>query len=185
MWLRDNVLIPYHHHRGKTLMHPYLTRFLGILILLFLMSADLVAQEQPAPAGSRPTRVPVLIALVDSIPETNAQFVVRRGSGPRRRDVILLRSGASEQDLSNAVRVLLVARRIGGDSVSRSATVRVRPRQEQRERREFPWVGRVWTDLQVAQRTDVPGVGRVRAVQIWLPRQARRGQHHPNVLPQR
>ncbi|HEX8245419.1 MAG TPA: hypothetical protein VF541_18030 [Longimicrobium sp.] len=146
--------------------------------ILSVVSASLVAiagvqtlcAQQPA---GRPTRVPVTLVLVDRLPVGDAPFLVQRRTDTSPHDVILLRADASQAQVSEAIRTLLVARQVAGDTATRAAILRVRPHQpgHANAHREFPWVPRVLADLRRAELTDVPGIGRVRAVQIWLPRQ--------------
>lgn len=128
------------------------------------------------PAGA-PTRVPVTIVLMERPAPSDAPFGIQRRVGLEPHDVIMLRSDATGDQLSDAVRSLLVIRQGGGDTASASATMRLRPRGSQGapgSRRAFPWVQRVLADLRRAEPREVAGIGRVRAVQIWLPPQRRR-----------
>lgn len=147
-------------------------KLLPAAMLLAAVAGSLSAQQD----GSRQRaarRVPVTVVLVDRLPNTDAAFLVQRRPELRPHDVILLRSDATAATLDQAVRTLLTARQISGDSARTRVTTRMRPQQQARAaRREFPWVGRVLADLRKAGRTDVPGLGRVRSVEIWLPRQA-------------
>jgi hypothetical protein len=135
-------------------------------------------------AAQQARRVPVTVVLVERLPQTDAPFVIQRRPDLTPRDVILLRSDATADQLSDAVRSLLTIRQAGGDSASARANMRMRPhlsagtRSGRRvtPRRALPWVQRVLADVQKAALRDVPGVGRVRAVEIWLPAQQRRGR---------
>ncbi|SOD03031.1 hypothetical protein SAMN05216486_10748 [bacterium JGI 053] len=141
-----------------------------------LSLAVAVAGESSAQqaAARQPTRVPVTLVLVDQLPASDGAFrVERRRVEPR--DVILLRSDASRDQLADAIRTLLAIRQMDGDSASRLGAMRMRPHQTHAgPHRPFPWSGRVLADLRRAEPQDVAGVGRVRAVRIWLPRQRRR-----------
>jgi hypothetical protein len=89
-------------------------------------------------------------------------------------DVILLRASvANAQQLSTAIFDLLAIRQRTGDQTTRTGPVRVRPSQVNggSRRRELPWAQRVIDDVRRAEVKHVPGVGNVRSVQIWLPRQ--------------
>jgi hypothetical protein len=121
-----------------------------------------------------PSRVPVTIVLAEQPLPSGAPFIIQRRPDQTPQDVILLRSDASADQLSDAVRSLLTIRQAGGDVPAALATMRMRPQEAPTTRRAFPWVQRVLGDVQRAAYRDVPGVGRVRAVEIWLPRQARR-----------
>jgi len=145
--------------------------------VVLLSVAGLPAQQQAA-SGRAPTRVPVTVVLVDRLPTPDAPFMIQRRADLTPRDVILLRSDATREQFAEAVRSLLTIRQVGGDTATSSATMRMRPSPAQRfrPRREFPWVQRVLSDLRRADFKDVAGIGRVRAVEIWLPPQGRPGQ---------
>ena len=146
------------------------------LVLLSAAIALAVARDASAQAASppRPTRVPVTVVMVSDLPAADGRFRIdRRTSDPR--DVILLRADATADQLADAVRTLLVVRQIAGDTAKQPARMRMRAHQASPgPRREFPWVPRVLADLRRAELRDVDGVGRVRAVQVWLPPQHRR-----------
>lgn len=153
----------------------------SLLAAALITGLSTLAAQQP-----ERTRVPVTIALVDKLLDPTAPFVILRRTAVTPADVILLRTGAGPQQLSAAVQALRMARRQGGDRASRDALLRPRPRQESRARgaRPLPWAPRVIADLHRAARSEVPGVGSVRVVQIWLPRSAAAGQGAP-VPPRR
>lgn len=133
-----------------------------------------VRGQQPTSPG-RPTRVPVTIVLVDQLPHADAPFLVQRRPDVSPHDMILLRSDATREQLSDALRTLLVIRQVGGDTAAQRATMRMRPDQARSgPRREFPWVSRVLADLRRAAPREVAGFGNVRAVEIWLPPQHQR-----------
>ena len=119
--------------------------------------------------GSTPARVPVTIVLTDHVPHTEAPFVLQRRPGRSPADVILLRSNATPEQLADAVSALIAVRQVHGDQPSVAGTLRVRPNTARRHT-SFPWTPRVLADLRKAQARDVVGFGRVRSVQIWLPR---------------
>jgi len=149
------------------------------LLLAFIAltwAPSITAQGQtPQQRRSQPGRVPVTIALVDSIAQPNAPFVIVRRADVAPNDVILLRTGADAQHLSEAINALLVARQASGDRPATTGTFRVRPRQNVRTaRRGLPWAPRVLADLRRATRQTIPGLGTYPAVVIWLPRQQTR-----------
>lgn len=148
-------------------------RVLPFVAAVFIAAAGthtLAGQEPPA---RRPARVPVTLVLIDRLPVGDAPFLVRRRTDVSPRDVILLRADASHVQVSEAIRTLLVARQVSGDTATHPAMLRIRPHGAGRavSHREFPWAPRVLADLRRAELADVPGIGRVRAVQIWLPPQ--------------
>ncbi|MDQ3605446.1 MAG: hypothetical protein M3418_04560 [Gemmatimonadota bacterium] len=154
-------------------------RRISILLITALVGqigmGPLFAQQQTG-SSRAPTRVPVTIALVDQLPQADAPFMVQRRPDVAPHDVILLRSTADAKQLSEAIHALLVIRQAGGDTATSRATMRMRPQQPQQGARpEFPWVPRVMADLRRAEPKQIAGVGTVRAVEIWLPPQHRRG----------
>lgn len=115
-------------------------------------------------------RTPALVALSPDLRGAEAPFRLVRLGGNSPRDVILLAPDADASVLTQAVEALMVVRRQSGDDAARvSATFRAR-RPQQRPR-VLPWAARVLQDVRSAAPREVPGVGRVRAVQIWLPAQ--------------
>jgi hypothetical protein len=143
---------------------------------LFTLSGTGEVRGQQASPSNRPTRVPVTVVLLDQLPQADAPFLVQRRPDVSPHDVILLRSNATREQLSDAIRALLVIRQVGGDTATQRATMRMRPDQVRSgPRREFPWVSRVLADLRRAAPQEVAGYGNVRAVEIWLPPQHRRG----------
>ena len=127
-----------------------------------------------------PTRVPVTIVLVDRLAQPGVPFVIERRPELTPRDLIVLRADATPDQLSDAVRSLLTVRQAGGDMPTVRGTMRMRPQNagargaaRAAARRALPWAGRVLSDLRQATARDVPGIGRVRSVEIWLPPQAR------------
>lgn len=128
------------------------------------------AQQQPL----QPSRVPVLVAVVDALPHSGSAFLIERHRNRNPGDVILIGPDATAHDLSEAIHALVLIRRHAGAQVTSSGTMRVRPAGNVRRRSPLPWAARVIADLKHAARRDVPGVGVVSAVEIWLPRQAGR-----------
>lgn len=123
-----------------------------------------------------PTRVPLTVALVSELPRPGAAYEIQRRTTGSDRDVVLLLNSATPEQLSDAVRGMLTARQAGGDTATEAGTFRVRP-HDGAARAALPWANRVLADLRAAHVRDVPGVGRVRAVRIWLPSQRGRSAH--------
>ena len=144
------------------------------LLLTFALAFVSAAVSLPAQQAER-GRVPVTIALVDALPRPDAPFLILRRVETTPHDVIVLPPGADAAHLSEAVYSLLVARQQGGDRAARAATLRLRPRTQapRQGRPVLAWAPRVLADLHVAQPQRVPGVGSVRAVEVWLPRRSR------------
>lgn len=149
-----------------------------IAVMLVLLSDATAARGQ-----TRANRVPATVALSDVAPK-GARFLVKRFPGAAGGDVIVLPPDASAADLSAAVRTLLTVRERDGDTPRANRTVRLRPGSAASlTRASYPWAARVLADVSRSNRTTVPGIGRVRAVQIWLPGQGQRERARP-VVPQ-
>lgn len=128
-----------------------------------------VPSDAQVPARTLGPRVPALVAFVDTLPQDVPRFRILRDGV---RDVILLPPDADAELLTLAVEALGLARsqsptgqlllRVGGAEAAGAAG--------NAARRVLPWAGRVLADARNAREQHVPGVGRVRAVQIWLPR---------------
>jgi hypothetical protein len=147
------------------------------LLLLALAAATFAGGPFPdsgplhAQAAGR-ARVPAWVAISSDL-EGSARFRLARFSGNAPQDVILLTPDADAATLTRAVETLLAARREGGDRAASDALLRVR--QPTKGTRVLPWAARVLGDVRAAASRQIPGVGRVRAVQIWLPAQQRAG----------
>lgn len=147
-----------------------------------LLAASPLAAQQTKQQG-RSARVPATIVLADSFPYpgTNAVIIRRRGDATDRArpDIIVLRgSTATTQELSDAIVNLLSVRGGLGDTASSSRILRVHPHpgvSEAKPKAVLPWAQRVLADLRIAPERQIAGVGRVRAVDIWLTPQ--RGRH--------
>ena len=126
-----------------------------------------------APAQAR-TRVPVTIVLVDEMPIPAATFAIQRRPDTSPADVILLpRSGANPQMLSEAIRALVLTRQNSGDWPGSAMMLRMRPRMDAgiSSQGVIGWTVRVLQDLRRAAPLPIAGIGQVPAVQVWLPRQ--------------
>ena len=157
-----------------------------LVFALLLLDPDRASAQQPTTRGGTTTRVPVTVMLLDRLPAPGAPFVVVRRPDLTPSDLILLRSDASSEELTNAIHSLLVVRQAGGDLPASSAIMRMRAGQPRTsEVRQFPWVQRVLSDLRTAEVRQVEGIGRGRAVVIWLPPQGRgnRGAVPPGAPP--
>lgn len=149
----------------RTLIRPLV---LALMVAL-APHAPCEAQQQPR-AGATRARVPVLVAIAPELDGTSSPFRLRRIEGNASRDVILLASDADAAVLTQAVEALMLVRHRSGDEPGVSATFRVRQPQRQRV---LPWAERVLRDTHAAAPREIPGVGRLQAVQIWLPRATR------------
>jgi hypothetical protein len=137
--------------------------------LLVAAVLPLVAASAAAQA-STPPRTPALVALSPDLLGADTPFRLARFGGSSPRDVILLAPDADASVLTQAVEALMVVRRESGDPGS-GVNASFRTRQPQQRPRVLPWAARVLRDVRSAAPREVPGVGRIRGVQIWLPAQ--------------
>lgn len=145
-----------------------------VLVFFFLLTLAHTATAQPREERLTPRRMPVAVVLVDTLPhDPGAAYEVQRRPGFTPHDVILLRTTATVEDLANAVWLVIAGRTAGGDLPAREMALRSRPHPVRggTRRAVLPWVRRVLDDLQRAEPHEVAGLGKVRAVEIWLPRQ--------------
>jgi hypothetical protein len=177
--LRDRVRVKGSYGRSPQPILRRTMRFLKALLCATLLVASplelrLEAQERSGTLR-RPDRVPVMLALVDTL-AGEAPFSILRRVDVAPHDVILLGVDADSAVLSAAIRDLLSIRLVQGDT-ARTSTGVMRVRREyhaaQRNVRTIPWSQRVLNDLHRAEPHAISGVGTVRAVQIWLPSQRR------------
>jgi hypothetical protein len=139
-------------------------------ILSMVAGVLLVCSPTHAQTSDRdvPRRIPAWVAIA---PEGQAEpYRVLRFGGNAPHDVILLGSSADGNTLTRAIEALLAARRVSSDLASSDATFRVHS-ATRRTRTPLPWADRVLRDVRVAAPREVPRVGRVQAVRIWLPPQ--------------
>jgi len=151
----------------------------GAKILAVLTAASVMHAHAQKPAD-RPhgrERVPVVLAMADSsIPAPGYRILRRAGGGPE--DLIVFGSNADRNTLSEAVRRLVLIRRATGDTATVGGEVRVSiDTNSAGPAAPFPWAERVLGDLRVADRREVPHVGRERVVRIFLPAQAAHPAH--------
>lgn len=133
------------------------------------------AQSATPPESRAVERVPVWVAVSNEPLPDGQSFVVLRGRGPGRIDILMLAPAAAPTELSDAVRALMTARSVAGDTATEAGTFRVRRQGgNPTARTPLPWADRILRDLHSAPLREVPTVGRVRAVRIWLPAQRRR-----------
>lgn len=142
------------------------------LIFLLMCAASIAVPTafcaaQQAQAVPR-ARVPALVAISPELLHAETPFRLARFGGNSPRDVILLAPNADEAALTQAVEALLAVRRQSGDVPTSDATLRVR---QPHRMRVLPWAARVLRDVHAARSREIAGVGRLQAVQIWLPAQ--------------
>jgi hypothetical protein len=149
-------------------MMTYFTRRPFALILLALLfSAWTADAQQRAQSGKR---VAAWVVLGSASTLSGEPSVVTRGLGPNRDDVLILHADANESQFTDAVRTLMASRSADGDTATRTSTFRLsKTHAGATFGAPFPWAARVLSDLRGAPMRSFPGIGRVRAVRIWLP----------------
>lgn len=143
----------------------------NLLIGLLALGWALPGRQASAQAHQSPARVPVLLASVDSLTDTAPRFRLVRLAGESVRDVVLLPPDANPDLLAEALETLRMVWARGGAAGTPDAGVmfrRVPGTTQPRPRRVPPWSDRVLHDLREARPRQVPGIGHVRTVQIWL-----------------
>jgi hypothetical protein len=163
-------------------------KMLKLLIFVLSFSGAMLtgttARAQAHQSAASASRTPVLLALVDTLPKTEARFRIVRVAGAPAQDVVLLPVDADPELLTDALetlRMIWAASATGGRDTPEGVFRRAHGRTESGPRRVIPWGERVMSDLRKARERHVPGVGYVRAVRIWLaPHPATEsGQHEP------
>jgi hypothetical protein len=139
-------------------------QFLLVAAVLPLFAASAAAQP------STPPRTPALVALSPDLLGADTPFRLARFGGNSPGDVILLAPDADASVLTQAVEALMVVRRQSGDH-GPGVNATFRARRAQQRPRVLPWAARVLRDVHSAAPREVPGVGWIPAVQIWLPAQ--------------
>lgn len=140
--------------------------------LAVVLAPPKASSQQPTVRS--PKHVAATVAMVEDLPVPGVSFVVQRRPGRLPGDLILVRANATPAELSDAVRTLATARAAGGDYPITREMLRIRPQQNSAKAlKDFPWTPAVLARLHKAKPRMIEGVGSVRAVAIWLPRQVR------------
>jgi hypothetical protein len=141
------------------------------LVALCLSASVLEAQLRPRTGGRSDGRVPVTIALVDSVPVPGAPAIILRRVGVDPHDVILIaRRLASDSVVAAAVATLYSVRSSLGDTARSRITIGVRGAVARNRR----GVGEIQQARQLLLRLisspprEVRGVGVVPAVDAYL-----------------
>lgn len=143
----------------------------NLLICLVTLGWALLGPPASAQARQSAARVPVVLAVVDSLSDSDPRFRIVRVAGESVRHVVLLPPDADPELLAQAVETLrIVWTRDGDDRTADAGALfrRVARTSQPRPRRVPTWSDRVLHDLREARPRQVPGVGHVRTVQIWL-----------------
>ncbi len=168
---RIRLLHPHWWTKMSRVIHTLQLLTAVLLSVLLLPSADALLHSQQAP--TRPSRVPVTLAMVDRTLTGGESYRILRRVDQSPHDLLLLRSDADVAALSGAIENLLLIRAQTGDTARVSGTMRIRRTAGGPERpsRVLPWAGRVLNDLRRAQPRPVVGIGIVPTVEVWLPPQ--------------
>jgi hypothetical protein len=128
-------------------------------------------------------RVPVTVALVDSLPGSGVEALILRRPDVQPHDVILLRSASADGTaLATAALQLLLIRDRTGDVPTAASTFRIREgsRGSRALEREIFSATRIVDRLRTKQPRPVPGLPAVRATDIYLPSQVMRNEMKAN-----
>jgi hypothetical protein len=136
-----------------------------------------IAEARIADAARRAEasdHVRITIALVESLPVANARAVVRRGAWDRGSPLLLLTSGASEEDVARGIAAAVSQFERLGARVTRDVKMTVRDRPVAPMRRENAAELRAYlTELHRTPPRVVPGLGEARAIEIIAPTRKR------------
>ena len=156
-------------------MHKHVICLIGTASLLVLeaaVGADLGHAQQARLPSSAPDGVPFGISVVDDLSYGEADAVIVRRTNAEIQDVILVRKGKAQPlVLAAAVRQLASLRAAFGDAPTADGTYRVQldSRPWIRPRESAGWVG----DLATARPRELEGVGVVKHIILYMPRQQR------------
>ena len=162
-----------------------LLRGTGAACFLVGLSSAVASAQQAGPTMDQlhrqreaARRVPVTIALTDQLdaPDSVPAVILRR-SAAAPRDVILIRRRATPGQLAAAVLRLMILRDRMGDTARADAAFRLpnahRMPKGAAQREELQG-GRTLARLRGSPVQDVQGVGRVPALEVYLPSRAMR-----------
>ncbi|HEX8830312.1 MAG TPA: hypothetical protein VF705_04055, partial [Longimicrobium sp.] len=171
--------------RGKGLHMLTKTWAAGAAFGLLVLSSGMASGQQAGPTMDQlrrqqevARRVPVTIALWDQLPAPDSvpAVILRRGTAAPR-DVIALRRRATPGQLAAAVMRLMVIRDRMGDTAHADVLFRLpnaHGMPKGKGRREELQAGRTLARLRAAPAQVVSGVGRVPALEVYLPSRAMR-----------
>jgi len=152
----------------------------ALRVFLAVLLTSLTPHAMMAQLAESLGRVPVVVAIVDSLPPDQFPAVIlRKHSGSQGRDVILLdRRRANGRLLAAGVFQLLVSRNVDGEEAEKSHSLRVSPNAvpaawTYKERLQ---AAHVVNRLRVKPDRELPGIGRARTTTITLPRGALQGK---------
>lgn len=143
-----------------------------ILLLWTIIATFLsvnVAPAQMSGRGTQTSRLPVLVVVTSQFDGPGSSVILRR-SNETPHDVIILRAdSANAEVLSQAIVSLMRVRTANATEPPPSGVVRVRT-QRGGPPVVIPWTEKVIRDLRQAPERSISGIGKARAIEIWLPR---------------
>lgn len=138
---------------------------------LAIAGTPVLAQEGGFDPNKPPAdRVPVTVVLVDEPLDRARPLQILRRTDVEPLDVIVLpRGDASAERLGAAMFTLLVTRHLQGDTAASAVAVDVGATRVPAAWRGqiMPLLGRTLERLRTAEPRDIPGLGRVRAGELW------------------
>lgn len=150
-----------------------MTRFLRQIVPAATCVVTLVAGAREAHGQSGQAhavaRVPVTVVLEAGSSGPPAYRIARRAHATPH-ELLLIHGDPDPVTFSDAVRSLLALRVAIGDSVTTTAPLRVTHAAGDSVS-PYPWASRVLRDLRAASPRSIAGIGRARAIEIWLPPQ--------------
>lgn len=144
-----------------------------LLTMLLLAANTSEARAQGNESSRFRARVPVTLVMVQQPLPNEEPWIIERATPGSGGDRVLIDARATHEDLSDAVRSLLIARGAHGDEAPERLVLRMRRQQPATSRKTLPWIPRVHSDLASAPARHDPVWGATRSVRIFLPRQQR------------
>jgi hypothetical protein len=155
------------------------------LMAVAVLSPGLADAQRPQEVEIS-SRVPVTIALAETINSNGGAGVIYRRANLVPHDVIVLNaSAAGPRVLEEAIFTLLMSRALGGDTASTSVTLKVPFPTESSPTAESRFHGSergrataVVNRLRQASQTQISGLGELRAITVYLPPKVFAGKLH-------
>lgn len=138
------------------------------ILLSILPQHDMAAQTFTPPAG----KTPVVVAVVDTVNEKDAEVVIVRRANQLPHDVILMSAHRVQADLlAEAIWTLETARSTDGIVPTKDTTYRIANRLGSKDRKELKEYAKSWVKLlkDDSPRRPVEGYGELRYITVYLP----------------
>lgn len=143
-----------------------LLRFTCAVLLMCSTARSLTGQSAPfEPPASAETAVPIMVVLVDN---GSRPGLIRRTTGDPRNFVLLDAATADVQVLSDAVFSMLIMEAVDGEGRRRN-DAEIQRASLSASRPVYAWAEEALRRLREAPSEPVRGVGRHRALTIWMP----------------